>query len=221
VIQRGGDDGRVGAVLALAVGSVTVLVAVAAWVLARHQWPTMFGSGTPAITYGISLVPDETGTLVEIIGETSGDLPLHVDVDLRTVDDVPLAKGGPATGDQLHYSDVTDGLGNIMPAEQVRSGRLRGVGTDGRRLQLSFHVASVGNQRRIVYPIPQSPDLTWVLARLYPQDADVSCWADSSSGGGSAFTTCENPKGDEIDGSKHTTVRLVVQPSKGNGAVQG
>jgi hypothetical protein len=195
------------------VGAVLVLVATAAaWVLSGHGGLPFPVGAKPVVTYGISLVPDATGTTVEIIGETADNsLPPKVELRLMITDDVALTAGGPATRGRLLYSDVRDGLGNILPAEQVRSGQLRSVGTDGRRLSLTFHVAKVGGDRRIVYPIPRSPDLIWVQARLYPQRGAVTCWADTPATG-SVFRPCESPEGDVIDGSRHSSVRLVVQP---------
>jgi hypothetical protein len=184
----------------------------AVWVLSGHTGLPFLGGTLPVVTYGISLVPDATGTTVEVIGETADDsLPPHVELRLVTSDDVTLTAGGPASGGRLFYSDVRDGLGNTLPAEQVRTGVLRDVGTDGRRLSLSFHVASVDGAQRVVYPIPQSPDLTWVKARVYPEGGKLTCWADGRTEG-SAFGPCESPQGDVVEGARHTAVRLVIQP---------
>jgi hypothetical protein len=73
-------------------------------------------------------------------------------------------------------------------------------------------VAKVSGDRRVVYPIPRSPDLTWVQARVYPQRGTVTCWADTDAEG-SAFGPCEIPQGEAIDGSHHSMVRLMIQPS--------
>jgi len=102
---------------------------------------------------------------------------------------------------------VQDGLGNVLPADQVRSGELRNVGTDGRQLRLGFHVDAVAGQR-IIYPIPTSPQLSWVAAHLYPQGTLI-CWADAASGD-SPFGPCE--QGDPIDGKRHSSLRLVLTP---------
>lgn len=215
-MQRAGErEGRGGGSRGLryVVGTVLVLVATAAaWALSGHDGPPFLGGAKPVVTYGISLVPDATGTTVEIIGETADNsLPPKVELHLMTTDDVTLTAGGPPTGGRLLYSDIRDGLGNTLPADQVRSGLLRNVGTDGRRLSLSFHVAKVDGDRRVVYPIPRSPDLIWVQARVYPQRGAVTCWADTRVAG-SAFGPCESSEGDVIDGSRHAAIRLVIQP---------
>jgi hypothetical protein len=168
------------------------------------------------MTYGISLVPDTTGTRVEVVGETvDASLPSRLDLDLVVRDDAALTQGGPATGQPLRYSDVQDGLGNIMPADQVRAGKLRGVATDGRRLRLSYHV-SIAGSTRVVYPIPSSPDLAWARAQVYVQRSTLTCWADAPSGD-SAFGPCEQSQGEVIDGTRHAAVRLVVRPATAAG----
>jgi hypothetical protein len=208
---RGGGIGR--ALLYVAVAVLVPIATVAVWVLTGHTGVPFLGASPPVVTYGISLVPDMTGTTVEIIGETAeNSLPPRVELRFVTTDDVSLTGGGPTTGGRLFYSDVRDGLGNTLPADQIRAGVLRDVGTDGRRLSLTFHVASIDGTQRIVYPIPRSPDLTWVQARVYPQGGKVTCWADGRSGG-SAFGPCESPDGDVVDGARHTSVRLLVQPT--------
>lgn len=206
-------SGGSGGTRAYIAGAVAVVLAMAGvWLFVLRDRLPLIGRRTPAVTYGISLVPDATGTLVEIVGETSDNsLPTHVEMELRTTDDASLTQGGVASGGRLRYSDVQDGLGTVLPAEQVRSGRLLAVGTDGRRLRLSFHVSSVeGN--RVIYPIPRSADLTWVQARVYPQGVTVTCWADKGSEN-PAYAPCENPQGEVIDGGRHSTVRLLIQPT--------
>jgi hypothetical protein len=210
---RGGGIGR--ALIYVAVAILVPIATVAVWVLTGHSALPFLGGSPPVVTYGISLVPDATGTTVEIIGETAeNSLPSHVELRFVTSDDVTLTAGGPATGGRLFYSDVRDGLGNTLPADQIRAGVLRDVGTDGRRLSLTFHVASVDGAQRIVYPIPRSPDLTWVQARVYPQGGKLTCWADGRSDR-SAFGPCESPDGDVVDGARHNSVRLLVQPAAG------
>jgi hypothetical protein len=189
---------------------VVLLVLVAGWVLLRREGVGPFGSRRAVVTLGISLVADATGTVVEVVGETSDEsLPAALDLDLRPADDAALVLGGPATGERLRYSDVQDGLGNVLPADQVRAARLTRVGTDGRRLRLTFHVEAVDG-RRIVYPIPTSPQLGWVRARLYVGSGTVTCWGDAPSGT-SAFGPCENPQASEIDGTRHSNVRLELK----------
>jgi hypothetical protein len=204
------DDVGRGAIALLSAAVVVVLVLTAGWVLLRREGIGPFGTRRDVVTLGISLVPDATGTVVEVVGETSdGSLPATLDLDLRPADDVALVQGGPATGQRLRYSDVRDGLGNMLPPEQVRSGHLTGVGTDGRRVRLTFHVAAIGGHR-IVYPIPTSPQLGWVRARLYVTAGTVTCWGDAPSGN-SAFGPCESPQASEIDGTRHATVRLELE----------
>jgi hypothetical protein len=189
---------------------VLALVLTAGWVVLRHGGFGPFGTRRNVVTLGISLVPDATGTVVEVVGETSdGSLPATLDLDLRPADDAALVQGGSATGQRLRYSDVRDGLGNVLPADQVRSARLLNVGTDGRRIRLTFHVAAVDG-RRIVYPIPKSPQLGWVRARLYVPTGTVTCWGDAPSGD-SAFGACETPQATEIDGTRHANVRLELK----------
>jgi hypothetical protein len=186
--------------------AVVVLVLAGGWFLFDTEMgASLLGQDKAVVTYGISLVPDTTGTQVEVIGESSGSIPSRVDVDLRTVDDVTLTNGGPTTGARLHYSNMEDGLGNVIPAEQVRSGRLREVNTDGRRLQLSFHVDMLAGNR-IIYPVPMSPQLDWVAAHLYPQGT-MTCWADGASGD-SAFAPCG--QSETIDGKQHASLRLAL-----------
>jgi hypothetical protein len=207
------EAGR-GAVALLSAAVVVVLVVVAGWVLLRKEGVRPFGTRRSVVTLGISMVADATGTVVEVVGETSdGSLPATLDLDLRPADDAALVEGGPATGQRLRYSDVQDGLGNMLPPEEVRSARLTGVGTDGRRFRLTFHVAAISG-RRIVYPIPTSPQLRWVRARLYVTAGTVACWGDAPSGA-SAFGPCESPGASEIDGTRHSTVRLeLTAPSR-------
>jgi hypothetical protein len=203
--------------------SVVVLLSVVVGVLVARRGTLLPGRERTALTYGISVTPDQTGTLVELVGETpDGSLPSRLDLDLVVTDDAHLTRGVPSTGARLRYSDLKDGLGNTFPADQVRSGRLRGVGTDGRRLSLSFHAGSVGS-RRVVYPVPRSEDITWVRARVYAQTETVMCWADGRRPDGrsaespserSAFTPCEHQAGEEIDGSRHSSIRLELRPSR-------
>jgi hypothetical protein len=208
-LARSGSAERLGRgpIALLAAALVVALVAVAGWFVLQRRGVGPFAGGRNVVTLGISLVPDATGTVVEVVGETSdGSLPSTLDLELTPTDDAALVDGGRSTGRKLLYSDVQDGLGNVMPADQVRSAHLLDVGTDGRRLRLTFHVASVDG-RRVVYPIPRSEQLGWVRARLYVSTGTVTCWGDAPSGD-SAYGPCVSPQPSEIDGTKHADVRL-------------
>jgi hypothetical protein len=193
----------------VAAAATVVLYIIAGCVLLERRGNNLLGllNQPIAVTYGIALTADATGTLVEVVGETAdGSLPIHLTVDLMPRDDAQLPQGSQASGSRLLYSDVQDGLGTTMPADQVRTAHLLSVGTDGRRIRLAFHVAAVGG-RRIVYPIPQSPALRWVHARLYVQTGTVLCWGNRPAGG-TVFSPCQCPAPGEVDGTRHDTIRL-------------
>lgn len=201
-VRQGADNGK---------ALVTVGVAVAA--LATVAVALVPGGSLPflrlprSVTVSVTLTPDPAGTMVEVVAEsTNGRLPSSLDLELPVVDDVTLiGSAAPASGQRLVYSDVQDGLGNVLSAEQVRSGYF-GVRTDGRRLQLTFHVASVSG-RRIVYPIPRSGELSWLTARVYATRGTVSCSGDSPRGA-RTFVPCSGWQQGEIHGSRHSRLRL-------------
>jgi hypothetical protein len=194
-------------VILVAVATAVVLGIAGGLYLLGGDGPLRLNRQHSVVTIGISVIPDATGTAVEVMAESAdGSLPSKLDLELTRADDVSLTTGGSSTGGTLRYSDVRDGLGDLMPAEQVRSGRLAAVGTDGRRLALSYHVAAI-NGRRIVYPIPRTSQLTWVRARLYAPNGKVTCWGDTPSNR-SVFVPCSGPQVGEIDGGRHSAIRL-------------
>jgi hypothetical protein len=197
-------------VVLAAVGAVLLLLA-AGWVTLTRGLPGglagLDGSEIP-VSIGISLTPDATGTVVEVVEESADSaLPATLAVDLARADDVTVTQGAAATGKQLRYSDVTDGFGSEMPPQQVRDARLSEVRTDGRRLRLTYHVAAIDG-RRIVYPILRTSRITWISARLYVSGGKVNCWGTPSASGAGAFTPCTTSGPDLIDGAKQSVLRL-------------
>lgn len=191
--------------------SAGLLLLAAGWVTITRGLPGglagLDGRAVP-VSIGISLTPDATGTVVDVVAESADSaLPSTLAIDLVRADDVTLAQGAPATGKQLRYSDVTDGFGSAMPPQQVRDARLADVRTDGRRLRLSYHVAAIDG-RRIVYPIPRTPRISWISARLYLSGGTVSCWGTASSSGEGTFSPCTTSGPDLIDGSERSVLRL-------------
>ncbi|MDQ1289805.1 MAG: hypothetical protein QG622_3371 [Actinomycetota bacterium] len=174
------------------------------------------GGGLPFLTSGepveamVSLTPDAAGTRVEFVARSqSGSLPSSLTVDLPADDKVTITgESVPPTGKPLIYSDVTDGLGTPMPAEEVRAGRLTDVRTDGHELKMIFHVRAVDG-RRIVYPIPVSEDLSWTSLRYSMTGATATCLADTS-GDTRTFAPCAEGTTGEVDGKNHTQVRLEI-----------
>jgi hypothetical protein len=200
--------------------SRTTLGVIAALVVAvlgiGGAWLLVTGRGLPrlgrpvAVTVGISAVPDATGTQVEMVAESADDsMPSTVDVDLTRADTAALIDGGSSSGGLLVYSDVRDSFGSLLPPDQVRAARLVAVPTDGRRLRLTFHVATVNGQR-IFYPIPRLSGVTWNWARLYLQTGRITCWANGSDEKQrNSYRRCpggESP--DRVDGGGHSALRL-------------
>jgi hypothetical protein len=156
----------------------------------------------------ITLTPDSTGTVVEFIAKAEhGTLPSSMSVSLPAKDDATIAGGSVTpTGKSLVYSDVVDGLGTAMPAEEIRAGQLSDVRTDGRQVRLSFHVKAVDG-RRVVYPVPVSGDMSWTLARYYTEKGSIVCHMDSPRDT-RTFTSCPQGARGEVDGRAHSQIRL-------------
>jgi hypothetical protein len=189
-----------------------VLVIAAGWFLIDSGGLDLLRHGQTQVNVGVSLTPDATGTLVEVLEESpDSSLPQEMDIDLARSDDATVTQGSPATGLELHYSDVSDGFGAI-PAAQVRSAHLTRIHTDGRRLHLIFHVDSIQG-RRIVYPIPRSSRISWMSTQLYINGVRSSCSGNvPGSAAEGTFVPCAMAATDMIDGSHHTLLRLELTP---------
>ena len=207
----GRDPGNRLLLLVIAAISAGLLVLAAGWVAITRGLPGglagLDGAAVP-VSIGISLTPDATGTVVEVVEESADSaLPPTLAIDLARADDVTLGQGTPATGKPLRYSDVTDGFGSEMPPQQVRDAALAEVRTDGRRLRLAFHVAAIDG-RRIVYPILRTSRITWISARLYVSGGTVTCWGNTPGGPENSLRPCATTGPDLVDGSQHQLLRL-------------
>jgi hypothetical protein len=198
--------------ITVAAAVIAVIALAVGWVVIRRELPVGLGGAPSPVNIGISLTPDATGTVVEVVEESpDGDLPPTLEIELARSDDVTIDQGTPATGKQLRYSDVTDGFGTHMPAQQVRAAHLAEVRTDGRRLRLAFHVAAIDG-RRVIYPILRTSKIAWISTRLYVSGATVNCWGNASgSNSERRFVPCTMSGPDLVDGTEHSLLRLELR----------
>jgi hypothetical protein len=126
------------------------------------------------------------------------------------VDDGYNDDGGPLTGAKLGYSQVRDGSGHALevgdPPVEVQN-----VPTDGRRVSLSFQVARAAG-KRVIYPVPYSPELRYSAITVRSNGAQPSCLRSSAlENGRMHYSRCQLGTSGEVpndDGWAPEKIRL-------------